>query len=155
MNRGEGHPYPEPETVTAPFDSAEMRCFAEENQAAGPGMIEAVRRLAASLPTRKSAGSLSEVLGWPAEAPGEALEMLERLEAAEETIAETMIDEAIDMYCKVLAAHPENEWSQDRISELTSPAGPAISGEETVANARLLLVLPSEATVKARTTLAP
>lgn len=49
--KGEGNPFPEPETVTEPFDSVELRCFAPgHNEAGGPGMIEAVRRIAAGLP---------------------------------------------------------------------------------------------------------
>ena len=47
MGKGDGRPYPEPSTVTLPFDAPELRCFPPgQNQPAGPGIIAAVRRLA-------------------------------------------------------------------------------------------------------------
>jgi len=46
MGRGDGRPYPEPATETEPFDSPDLRCL-EKNAPAGPGIIEAVRQLAA------------------------------------------------------------------------------------------------------------
>ncbi|MEK7404295.1 MAG: prolyl oligopeptidase family serine peptidase [Acidobacteriota bacterium] len=47
LDRGDGRPLPEPPTETAPADSPELRCFPlGQNQPAGPGMIDAVRRLA-------------------------------------------------------------------------------------------------------------
>jgi dienelactone hydrolase len=65
-DRGDGGPVPEPETVTAPFDAPEMRCFPPgENQAAGPGMIAAVRSLAAGLPDREKGGSFEGAIRWP------------------------------------------------------------------------------------------
>jgi dienelactone hydrolase len=64
MNTGDGSPYPEPPTETAPWDSAEMRCFPMgQNQPAGPGFIEAVRVLAKGLPPHKVLPSLESVLG--------------------------------------------------------------------------------------------
>jgi dienelactone hydrolase len=64
MNRGDGSPYPEPPTETVPWDSAEMRCFPEgKNQPAGPGMIEAVRRMAKDLPRPEALPKLESVLG--------------------------------------------------------------------------------------------
>lgn len=66
MNRGDGRPYPEPQTVTEPFDSVGMRCFPPgENQAAGPGMIAAVRGIASALPEQASAGRFEDVIRWP------------------------------------------------------------------------------------------
>jgi dienelactone hydrolase len=47
MGRGDGSPYPEPPTETAPYDAPELRCF-ERHQAAGPGIMRAVERLAAA-----------------------------------------------------------------------------------------------------------
>ena len=67
MGRRDGGAFSEPETVTTPFDAAELRCFREgQNQAAGPGLIEAVRRLAAELPRRTNTGSLEQQMHWPA-----------------------------------------------------------------------------------------
>ena len=66
--RGDGLPFAEPETTTDPFDSAEMRCFpAGRNEASGPGMIGAVRRIAAGLPRRPPEGSAGQVLKLPVE----------------------------------------------------------------------------------------
>jgi dienelactone hydrolase len=57
--RGDGRPYAEPETETLPFDAAELRCFpVGRNEAAGPGMVAAVRLVASTLPARKSELSL-------------------------------------------------------------------------------------------------
>ncbi len=68
-NEGDGAPFTEPETVTSAFDAAELRCFPPgENRAAGPGMIEAVRRLGAVSP-RATAISLQEMMSWPSKAP--------------------------------------------------------------------------------------
>jgi dienelactone hydrolase len=47
MARGDGSPYPEPPTETAPFDAPELRCF-ERHEPAGPGIIREVERLAAA-----------------------------------------------------------------------------------------------------------
>ena len=71
MNEGNGRPMPEPETTTLPFDSPELRCFPESRQEpAGPGIIEAVRRLSAELPPTKTPTSIEELMGGsPAEAP--------------------------------------------------------------------------------------
>jgi dienelactone hydrolase len=45
-DRGDGRPYAEPPTETAPVDAEELRCFrVGHNQPAGPAMIEAVERL--------------------------------------------------------------------------------------------------------------
>jgi hypothetical protein len=49
MQRGDSSPVPEPATEVEPFDSPELRCF-RENQPAGPGIVELVKRLAADLP---------------------------------------------------------------------------------------------------------
>jgi len=55
MERGDGRPFAEPPTETAPWDSAELRCFPPgENRPAGPGMVEAVRHLAKDLPPRRA-----------------------------------------------------------------------------------------------------
>ncbi len=49
LGQGDGGPYPEPPTETALFDAPELRCFAPgRNEPAGPGMIAAIRKLAAS-----------------------------------------------------------------------------------------------------------
>ena len=70
MNRGDGGPYAEPETVPSPFDAAELRCFPEgKNEAAGPGIVETVRGLAAELPEKRSSGSLEQRMHWPAAPP--------------------------------------------------------------------------------------
>jgi dienelactone hydrolase len=64
MRRGDGGPYPEPSTETQPFDSVELRCFPPgPNEPAGPGMIEAVRRLARDLPPSSPRVDLDAVLG--------------------------------------------------------------------------------------------
>ena len=61
MNRGDGDPFAEPPTETAAADSVELRCFpVGENQPAGPGMIEAVRRLAKDLPPRRARLALAQ-----------------------------------------------------------------------------------------------
>lgn len=45
-NEGDGSPYAEPPTQTLPFDAPELRCFPPgENRAAGPGIVEAVKRI--------------------------------------------------------------------------------------------------------------
>jgi dienelactone hydrolase len=43
--KGDGSPYPEPPTETAPFDAPELRCF-PESRPAGPGIVAAVNRIA-------------------------------------------------------------------------------------------------------------
>jgi dienelactone hydrolase len=68
MTKGDGRPYPEPSTVTLPFDAPQLRCFPPgQNQPAGPGIIGAVVRLAKiekspihkeRLPTLKGRGTL-------------------------------------------------------------------------------------------------
>src|SRR3954468_11773516 len=64
MGRGDGGPHPEPPTETEPFDSEELRCFPPgRNEPAGPGMIEAVRRMAFDLPPSPSRIDLEAVLG--------------------------------------------------------------------------------------------
>ena len=52
MGRGDGGPFSEPRTETAPFDAPELRCF-ERHEAAGPGIIREVERLAAAAKTTK------------------------------------------------------------------------------------------------------
>jgi hypothetical protein len=60
MDRGDGRPFAEPQTETVPWDSAELRCFPQgENRPAGPGMMEAVRRLAKDLPRRRALPALA------------------------------------------------------------------------------------------------
>ncbi len=62
MGRGDGRAVAEPPTETAPPDAVELRCFPPgENRPAGPGMIAAVRRLAARPPRMTS--SLDSLLG--------------------------------------------------------------------------------------------
>jgi dienelactone hydrolase len=64
MNRGDGGPFPEPETATLPFDADELRCFPPgEKRPAGPAMIELVRRLARDLPPTPPRLDLDAVLG--------------------------------------------------------------------------------------------
>lgn len=47
MNKGDGSPHAEPATRALPFDAPELRCFPPgENRAAGPGIIDAVKRIA-------------------------------------------------------------------------------------------------------------
>jgi hypothetical protein len=68
--KGDGAAFAEPETVVMPVESSELRCFPSGgNQAAGPGIIEAARRLAAGAPHAKPAASLQEFLAWPSPAP--------------------------------------------------------------------------------------
>ncbi len=71
MGRGDGGPFREPPTETLPVDSEELRCFpAGRNEPAGPGMIEAVRRLARDMPLSPSNVDLGTVLGrMPSAAP--------------------------------------------------------------------------------------
>jgi hypothetical protein len=69
-NDGNGESFAEPETITAPFDSSELRCFpTDNNRAAGPGMVEAVRRIAAKSPLSKPVESLQEAMAWPTSSP--------------------------------------------------------------------------------------
>ncbi len=68
MHRGDGNAHPEPPTVTMPYDAPELRCFpAGQNQPAGPGIVELVRRLAADLPLPTASRNLSAVLGLPSD----------------------------------------------------------------------------------------
>ena len=61
-DQGDGRPIAEPPTETLPFDSPQLRCFPDGRRApAGPGIIDAVRRLAADLPS--SDRSLTELMG--------------------------------------------------------------------------------------------
>jgi dienelactone hydrolase len=53
MGRGDGSPYPEPATETEPYDSPELRCF-EKHQAAGPGIVRAMKRLTADIKPTQS-----------------------------------------------------------------------------------------------------
>ena len=66
-NQGDGGPIAEPETTTAPIDSPELRCFPPGgNRAAGPGIIDAVQRIAARLSSAKvNESSLRDTLAWP------------------------------------------------------------------------------------------
>ena len=66
-NQGDGSPIAEPETITAPIDSLELRCFPPgSNSAAGPGIIDTVGRIAAGLSSAKvSESSLRDTLAWP------------------------------------------------------------------------------------------
>ncbi len=62
--QGDGLPRAEPPTETLPAESAELRCFLPgRNEPAGPGMIEAVRRLARELPPSPPRVDLAAVLG--------------------------------------------------------------------------------------------
>jgi dienelactone hydrolase len=64
MNRGDGGPYAEPATEPAAWDAPEMRCFpAGENRPAGPGIIEAVRKLAKGKPPAKVNPDFQNVFG--------------------------------------------------------------------------------------------
>jgi dienelactone hydrolase len=64
QDKGSGRPYPEPPTATAPWDAPELRCFPEgQNQPAGPGIIAAVRKLAADLPPAGVPPDLAGVFG--------------------------------------------------------------------------------------------
>jgi dienelactone hydrolase len=64
LHQGDGHPYPEPPTATAQWDAPELRCFPlGQNQPAGPGIVTAVRRLAADLPPSGAAPDLAGVFG--------------------------------------------------------------------------------------------
>ncbi len=64
MNKGDGSPFAEPPTETAPWDSAELRCFpVGQNDPAGPGFVEAAKRLARGLPPAYSADAVQEALG--------------------------------------------------------------------------------------------
>ncbi|MBI4877341.1 MAG: prolyl oligopeptidase family serine peptidase [Acidobacteria bacterium] len=51
--RGDGRPYAEPPHETLPFDSPELRCLEDgQKRPAGPGMIAAVKRMAAGIQPR-------------------------------------------------------------------------------------------------------
>jgi dienelactone hydrolase len=64
MNQGDGHPYLEPPTATAPWDAPELRCFPfGQNQPAGPGIIAAVRKLASELFPAGGAPDFAGVFG--------------------------------------------------------------------------------------------
>lgn len=52
MNQGDGSPAPEGPVDAAPPDAAELRCFPEGKRAAGPGMEELARKLAAGIRAR-------------------------------------------------------------------------------------------------------
>jgi acetyl esterase/lipase len=70
MERGDGHPYPEPATETIPADAEELRCFPTgRNEPAGPAMIAAVRRLARDLPPSPPRIDRDAVLGLAPPAP--------------------------------------------------------------------------------------
>ncbi|MEW5980042.1 MAG: prolyl oligopeptidase family serine peptidase [Acidobacteriota bacterium] len=57
--RGSGEPYPEPPTETTAFDAEELRCFPPgQNQAAGPGIVAAVRRIAEHIKPKRSIPSM-------------------------------------------------------------------------------------------------
>ncbi len=52
MDRGDGSPAPEGPVDAVPPDAAELRCFPDGKQAAGPGMEEFARKLAAGIRAR-------------------------------------------------------------------------------------------------------
>jgi hypothetical protein len=66
-NEGDGALVAEPETITAAADSAELRCFPPgENRAAGPGIVDAVRRIDAGRSWDGiSAPLLRDAMAWP------------------------------------------------------------------------------------------
>jgi dienelactone hydrolase len=64
MNRGDGQPVPEPDTVTLPFDSPQLQCFSEgRKEPAGPGIVEMVKRMAKDLPPSANPAPLEKVMG--------------------------------------------------------------------------------------------
>ncbi len=76
---GDGGPHPELPTETEPPDSVELRCFPPgQNQAAGPGMMETVRRLARELPPRDPRPRMEDVFCSPPELPRVRVEFASR-----------------------------------------------------------------------------
>jgi len=65
MHKGDGSPAPEPETVVPAFDVAELQCFDGGKQPAGPGIMEAVRQLAARA---RETVPIEALMGAPPEA---------------------------------------------------------------------------------------
>jgi len=64
MSRGDGTPYPEPETEPLPWESPELRCLpGGERHAAGPGMVRLARELADGLDSDGPAPSPDQVFG--------------------------------------------------------------------------------------------
>ncbi len=90
MNRGDGAPYPEPETEPLPWDSPELSCFpGAENQPAGPGMVRLVKERAQDLPSEGPPASLDQVFGALPLAPATSIKLQEtevqRLEVSTES----------------------------------------------------------------------
>ncbi len=69
MDRGDGSPSPEGSVDIAPPDAAELRCFPEGKRAAGPGMEEFARKLAAGIHSRGPANPSAFFGSEPATAP--------------------------------------------------------------------------------------
>jgi len=68
---GDGRPMPEPPTVTLPYDAPELACFPPGGkQPAGPGILEAVRRLAKESPPAASK-AIAGLMGDPGPAAAE------------------------------------------------------------------------------------
>jgi dienelactone hydrolase len=89
MNRGDGSPFPEPETDPLPWDSVELKCFLDgERQAAGPGMVGFVKELADGIESEHSLASLDQVFGILPPEPNGSIELtdeeVQRLEVKTE-----------------------------------------------------------------------
>ena len=82
MDKGDGSPVREASTEVLASDSPELRCFpAGQNQAAGPAMIAAVKRVAADLPPVPGSIRLQNALGpWPDSIPSKVQLGANRLE---------------------------------------------------------------------------
>ena len=89
MNMGDGSAYPEPPTETLPYDSPELRCFpVGQNQAAGPGIMAAVQKLASQIAPSPTLPPLEPVLGILPKTSNSQVritpELIQRLEFASE-----------------------------------------------------------------------
>ena len=82
MDKGDASPVPEPATDVLPFDSPELRAFPKnQNHAAGPAMIAAVKHVAADLPPVPASILLQPVLGtWPKPIPAKVRVGVSRME---------------------------------------------------------------------------
>ncbi|HUV13596.1 MAG TPA: prolyl oligopeptidase family serine peptidase, partial [Acidobacteriota bacterium] len=90
MKRGDGAPYPEPETESLPWDSTELRCFPPgENQPAGPGMVRLVKEIAHGLELEGGSASPEQVFGALPAAPDTSVKLerreVQRLEVRTES----------------------------------------------------------------------
>ncbi|HRV08277.1 MAG TPA: prolyl oligopeptidase family serine peptidase, partial [Acidobacteriota bacterium] len=68
--RGDGGPYSEPPTETAPYDAPELRCFpVGENRGAGPGMVDYIKECLRLIKPDRDKNRLTEIFGGFPEPP--------------------------------------------------------------------------------------